>query len=306
LSATGATNILLSIIIPAFNYAKTLPRTVESVMPQLGEDCELIIIDDGSTDDTPVVIEALQERFPRRIRSERKPNGGLASVRNRGIELARADWLIFLDADDEMAEGAIERIRVHLQRNPETRFVAGGHISISPTGKRSQHTPGKMPGEALDRVRAYLLDKKLSLSNGACVMHRKVFEHGNYPEAFRSAEDIPVFAQVLARYPCTVLEAPLALIHKHDDSLRHQFVHANAGGLRLVEEVFSRQRLPAECQILRRPYTVQRSLSLFRSAWLANEPELAKKWFSHALRADWRVLFKGSYSRKALRLWIRG
>src|SRR5690606_25973538 len=114
------------------------------------------------------------------------------------------------------------------------------------------------------------------------------------------------FAQVLASYPCSVLEAPLALIHKHDDSLRHQLVPTNARGLRLVEEEFSRKRLPAQGHILRRPYTVQRSLSPVRCAWLVDEPELAQKWFSHALRADWRVLFKGSYSRKALRLWIRG
>ena len=306
MNTVGSAEMLLSIIIPAYNYAQTLPRTVESVMSQLAEDCELIIIDDGSTDETPAVIKVLQRRFPGRIRSERKPNGGLASVRNQGIHLASADWLIFLDADDEMAEGAVERIRIHLQSNPETRFVAGGHISVSPAGKRSQHSPGRMPDNPLDRVRAYLLDKKLSLSNGACVMHRQVFERGNYPETFRSAEDIPVFSQVLASYPCTVLDAPLALIHKHDASLRPQFVHANAGGLRLVEEVFSEQRLPAECQILRRPYTVQRSLSLFRSAWLANEPELAKQWFRQALKADWRVLFNGSYSRKALRLWMCG
>lgn len=306
MSAAGSAGMLLSIVIPAYNYAQTLPRTVESVMPQLEEDCELIIIDDGSTDETPAVIGELQTRFPGCIRTERRPNGGLASVRNRGIELARAPWLIFLDADDEMAEGAIKRIRTHLQGNPETRFVAGGHISVSAAGKRSRHAPGRMPDKPLERVRAYLLDKKLSLSNGACVMHRQVFERGGYPETFRSAEDIPVFAQVLANYPCSILDAPLALIHKHDDSLRHQFVHANAGGLRLVDEVFSEQRLPAECRVLRRPYTVQRSLSLFRSAWLADEPEAAKHWFRQALKADWRVLFKGSYSRKALRLWIRG
>lgn len=298
--------VLLSIVIPAYNYAQTLPRTVESVMPQLADDCELIIIDDGSTDSTPQVIADLLERYPQRIRTERKANGGLASVRNRGIELALGSWLIFLDADDEMAEGAIERIRTHLAANPQTCFVAGGHISVSASGKRSAHTPGLMPAEPLARVRAYLLDKTLSLSNGACVMHRDVFQRGNYPEAFRSAEDIPVFAQVLANHPCSVIDEPLALIHKHDDSLRHQFVHAKAGGVKLVDEVFSEKRLPTECQVLRKPFFVQRCLSLFRSAWLAGEADLAKDWFRQAVKADWRVIFRGSYSRKALRLWLRG
>lgn len=305
MSATSP-DLLLSIVIPAYNYAQTLPRTVESVMTQLADDCELIIIDDGSTDDTPQVIAALQLRFPGRIRTERKANGGLASVRNRGIELANADWLVFLDSDDELAEGAIERIREHLQVNPHTRFVAGGHVSISASGKRKRHTVGLMPGEPLARVRAYLLDKSLSLSNGASVMHREVFQRGSYPEAFRNAEDIPVFAQVLANYPCTVIDEPLALIHKHDDSLRHQFEYARAGGMRLVDEVFAGQRLPAVCQVLRKPFFVQRCLSLFRNAWLAHEPEQAKDWFRQAVKADWKVVFRTSYSRKALRLWLCG
>ena len=301
-----AANELLSIVIPAYNYATTLPRTVDSVVPQLADDCELIIIDDGSTDNTPKVIADLLQRYPGKIITERKINGGLASVRNRGIEKARGDWLIFLDADDEMAEGAIKLIREHLRANPETRFVAGGHVSINSSGKRSIHNPGVMPENQIMRVRAYLLDKSLALSNGACAMHRDVFARGNYPEAFRSAEDIPVFTQVLANYPCSILNKPLALIYKHSDSLRHQFSHARAGGLKLVDEVFASQRIPDGFQVLRRAFFVQRCLSLFRSAWLAGEPELAKEWFLQALKADWRVIFRGSYSRKALRLWLLG
>ncbi|HAG46847.1 MAG TPA: glycosyltransferase family 2 protein [Gammaproteobacteria bacterium] len=301
-----AAGVLLSIVIPAYNYAQTLPRTVDSVVPQLAGDCELIIIDDGSTDNTSQVIADLLQKYPGKISTERKANGGAASVRNRGIEIARGDWLVFLDADDEMAEGAIKRIREHLKDNPQTRFVAGGHISVNPSGKCSAHSPGVMPEKPIMRVRAYLLDKTLALSNGACVMHREVFLRGDYPEAFRSAEDIPVFTQVLANYPCSVLNEPLALIHKHSDSLRHQFSHARVGGLKLVDEVFSPQRMPGEFQVLRRAFFVQRCLSLFRSAWLAGESQLAKEWFLQALKADWRVVFRGSYSRKALRLWLSG
>jgi hypothetical protein len=127
---------------------------------------------------------------------------------------------------------------------------------------------------------------------------------GDYPEAFRSAEDIPVFAQALANYPCTLLEQPLALIHKHDDSLRHQFSHAKAGGLALVDEVFAPQRLGARFQVLKPEFYVQRCLSLFRSAYLAGDVAAAKSYFTAAVKANWRVLFKGPYARKAVRLWL--
>jgi len=299
------TETFISVVIPAYNYALTLPRAVESVLVQLDETvAELIVIDDGSSDGTPQVIESLLSDWSGRFRSLRKENGGLASVRNRGIREAKGDWLVFLDADDEMAPGALEAMVQHIGQNPETRMVIGGHDAVLSNGKRRSYTPPALPESRLDRLRGYLLDKRIALSNGACAMHREVFSRGDYPERFRSAEDIPVFSQVLAHYPCAVLAQPLAVIHKHDDSLRHQFSHAKAGGLALVDEVFSPQRLGEEFQILKKEFAVQRCLSLFRSAYLAGDVSAAKDYFRTALRHDPRVLLNTSYTRKAFRLWL--
>lgn len=296
---------LISVVIPAYNYAKTLSRAVESVLAQLGEAAaELIVIDDGSTDSTPQVVAALQAEHPGRFRAIRKDNGGLSSVRNHGIRETKGQYLMFLDADDELAPGALAAVEEHLGEHPATRMVIGGHYAVWNDGKRREHVPAALPESPVERLRGYLLDKRIALSNGACAMHREVFARGDYPERFRSAEDIPVFAQTLANYPCTVLAQPLALIHKHDDSLRHQFSHAKAGGLALVDEVFAPQRLGPEFQGLKRAFYVQRCLSLFRSAWLAGDVEAAKEYFRAALKQDWRVLLKGSYARKALRLWL--
>ncbi len=295
---------LISVVIPAYNYARLLPRAVESVLPQLTDSSELLVIDDGSTDETPQVLDALQAQYPRRLRAIRKANGGASSARNLGIRESRGQYLVFLDADDELAADALAVLSGHLREQPQTRVVLAGHWAVSADGKRRLHTPSALPDEPVQRLRAYLLDKRIAVSHGACAMHREVFGRGNYPEAFRSAEDIPVFAQALANYPCTVLAQPLALIHKHDDSLRHQFSHAKAGGLALVDEVFAPQRLGSEFQGLKRAFYVQRCLSLFRSAWLAGDVEAAKEYFRAALRQDWRVLLKGSYVRKALRLWL--
>jgi glycosyltransferase involved in cell wall biosynthesis len=296
---------LLSVVIPTYNYAGVLGRAVESVVAQLDEvSAELVIVDDGSTDDTQRVLEQLQRQHSGRLRALHKPNGGASSARNLGIRETSGDYLIFLDADDELAPGALAALGEHLATHPQTRLVIGGHISIAADGKRREHQPVALPEQPLERLRAYLLDKRLALSNGACAMHREVFARGDYPQAFRSAEDIPVFAQALANYPCTLLERPLALIHKHDDSLRHQFSHARAGGLALVEEVFAPQRLDARFQVLKTAFYVQRCLSLFRSAYLADDVAAAKSYFVAAVKADWRVLLKGSYARKAVRLWL--
>lgn len=298
--------LLISVIIPAYNYAETLPRAVESVMAQLHEiSAELIVIDDGSQDSTPEVIGELLVAHQGRFRAIRKANGGAASARNCGVDEAKGEYLIFLDADDAMAPGALSAFKQHLDENPESRMVIGGHRAILGNGKSRDHLPAALSVDPLTRLRDYLLNKRIALSNGACAMHREVFSHGKYPERFRSAEDIPVFSQVLANYHCTILARPMANIYKHEDSLRHQFSHAKAGGLALVDEVFSPQRLGVEFQTLKKPFYVQRCLSLLRSSYNAGDFEAARRYFLLAIKKDWCVLAKGSYVRKFLRLLVR-
>ncbi len=301
----SSAEISLSVIVPAYNYASTVRRALVSVIPQLAVSHELIVIDDGSIDDTPAVIAELTKEFPGKFHYVRKENGGPSSARNRGIRESSGSFLVFLDADDELLPDALAQLENHISANPETRMVVGGHISAWPGGKTREHRPVPIPADPIQRLRDYLIDKKLVFSNGACAMHREVFSHGEYPESFRSAEDIPVFAQALAYYPCSIVPVPLAKVHKHDDSLRHQFAHAKAGGTRLVDEVFSEQRLDPEFQFLKQKYSAQRNLSLFRSAYLANDASAAKDYFRKAVKQDWRVLLKSSYMKKAIRLWLK-
>ncbi|MGD8217370.1 glycosyltransferase family 2 protein [Pseudomonas thivervalensis] len=300
------TEVLVSVVIPAYNYAETLPRAVKSVIAQLGEaQAELLVIDDGSTDATPQVLEQLQAEHAGSFRALRKPNGGLSSVRNRGIEEARGQYLIFLDADDEMAPGALAAVTQHIASHPETRLVIGGHWSVFPDGRRVQHDVKPLPATPRERVRGYLLDKTVTLSNGACAMHREVFGPGNYPEHLRNVEDIPVFAQVLARFPCTVLEQPLALIYKHGDSMRHDLRQSLAAGVGMVDEVFSPARMPQQLQDLRQAFMAQRCLSLFRDCYSAGDYVNAKAFYAQAVRTDFRSITRWSYTRKAIRLLFK-
>ncbi|QBZ87617.1 glycosyltransferase family 2 protein [Pseudomonas viciae] len=299
------TEVLISVVIPAYNYAKTLPRAVNSVVAQLRDaQAELLVIDDGSTDATPQVLEQLLVEHAGCFRVLRKPNGGLSSVRNRGIEEARGQYLIFLDADDEMAPGALAAVAQHIASHPESRFIIGGHWSVFSDGRRVQHRVKPLPATPRERVRGYLLDKTVTLSNGACVMHRDVFAPGNYPEHLRNVEDIPVFAQVLARFPCSVLDQPLALIYKHDDSMRHDLKQSLAAGVGVVDEVFSPARLP-ELQDLRQAFMAQRCLSLFRDCYTAGDYVNARAFYAQAVRTDIRSLTRWTYTRKAIRLLFK-
>ncbi|SFL49866.1 hypothetical protein SAMN03159307_02903 [Pseudomonas sp. NFACC46-3] len=212
--------------------------------------------------------------------------------------------MIFLDADDEMAPGALAAVAQHIASHPESRFIIGGHWSVFADGRRVQHRVKPLPATPRERVRGYLLDKTVTLSNGACVMHRDVFAPGNYPEHLRNVEDIPVFAQVLARFPCSVLDQPLALIYKHDDSMRHDLKQSLAAGIGMVDEVFSPARLP-ELQDLRQAFMAQRCLSLFRDCYTAGDYVNARAFYVQAVRTDIRSLTRWPYTRKAIRLLFK-
>lgn len=92
-------SVLISVIIPAYNAEKYLDRAVQSVLCQMDGSIELILVDDGSTDGTGVMCDAYAEENPG-VRVVHKRNGGLSSARNAGMEIAKGEYLMFLDADD--------------------------------------------------------------------------------------------------------------------------------------------------------------------------------------------------------------
>ena len=90
-------SIFFSIIIPLYNKAKYIENTIQSVLKQTFKNFEVIVVDDGSTDDGPEKVGLISDC---RIRLIRKENGGVSSARNRGIAEARGENIAFLDADD--------------------------------------------------------------------------------------------------------------------------------------------------------------------------------------------------------------
>lgn len=118
----------VSIVICCYNYARFLPEAVASVVAQSHTGWELLIVDDGSTDETLATAQRLRAQHAGRpIRLLTQPNSGISAARNTGARHARADALLFLDADDLLPPDTLARALPALRARPEVGFVYGGH-----------------------------------------------------------------------------------------------------------------------------------------------------------------------------------
>ncbi|MHC5139531.1 MAG: glycosyltransferase family 2 protein, partial [Planctomycetota bacterium] len=102
---TETEKLTISAVIPAYNAAKYIARSIDSVLAQTHPVDEIVIVDDGSTDNTAAIIKDYGDK----VRYIHQPNAGVSAARNTGIEAATGNWIAFLDADDEWLPEKIKR-----------------------------------------------------------------------------------------------------------------------------------------------------------------------------------------------------
>ena len=126
---------MVSVILCTYNRAGLLPAAIRSVLAQSEQDWELIVIDDGSTDGTRVVVDRFRRNEPR-IRYRYQRNRGLAAARNAGLAMARGAFLTFLDSDDAYAPDHLRKRLRYMRRHPSTDMIHGGVRLFGPRTKR--------------------------------------------------------------------------------------------------------------------------------------------------------------------------
>lgn len=126
------TSTLISVIIPAYNVAEKLPETLDSLASQSAKDdprFEFIIVDDGSRDNTLEVAKSYAASDPR-FRVIHQENRGCGPARNNGIEAARGTWIGFLDGDDILMPGTLEKV-LKLGENPKVDWIFGNYVEFT-------------------------------------------------------------------------------------------------------------------------------------------------------------------------------
>jgi len=194
----------ISVIIPAYNAAKYIKHSIISVLNQTYQPYEIIVIDDGSTDDTYNVIKNLSNSSYN-IRYYRQSNKGVASARNVGIELARGDWIAFLDADDIWLPFKLERQSALLKKNPDLVWC-NGNIAIN-YGKGAIET-----ASIHQNIKIELQNKhKMAFFKGAfwginyhinnCLIKSSVLKSVRFDESLHISEDRDFMWTIATKYP---------------------------------------------------------------------------------------------------------
>lgn len=285
--------ITFSIIIPSFNYAHYLSRAISSIHQQTNSNYEVLIVDDGSTDNTRSISQQLTSQHPN-LHYYYQENKGPAAARNLGVVKSIGQYIIFLDADDELLYETLHEYQRMIDTHPKKHVFIGEHVTQTTTGVLKKSTPQDMRIEGKAQLFAAYLFGKVSISAGAIAIHHSVFNRIKFPEELRSTEDIPFYAQLLALFDTVFIAKPLAKIHKHDDSLRHNYDHANNVGMALVNSIFEPLTLQPELQKFKQRYYVKRCLSLSGLAFRAGQYRHSRKWYLTAVKTDKRALLKVS------------
>ncbi len=224
---------IVSVIIPAYNQARYLPLSVCSVLAQTWADWEIVLVNDGSTDDTAAV--AAQFSDPR-IRYIYQNNQGLSAARNTGVQAAQGHYLAFLDSDDEWEPEFLATCIRTLEANPKLAGVYTRNIFIDQNG---QVLPN-MGGEVVptEQFRSRSLEGGYFPPNAVLVDADVVREMGLFDVQLTSEEDWDLWLRISTRYSMQAIAQPLARYRSYTGSMSTNAARMHANRLAVLTKYF--------------------------------------------------------------------
>jgi glycosyltransferase involved in cell wall biosynthesis len=274
----------VSVIIPSYNAAATLPRAIESVIAQRPRSSEIIVVDDGSTDDTDEQIQP----YLRYIRYCRQANAGSAVARNRGIELSTGQYIAFLDADDEWLPGKLIRQISDLERNKTIGLSSTGAVIVDSTSAAVDVISYRYRGDMFRRI----LEFNPIVCSSVVLRRSQWLATGlRFEGAPSSMEDYALWLKLAARCHFSVLPNLLVRYHltptsktavrsveQHRQDMRYVFSEAARDAMFCKR--YSAERIQGETSV---------RLSVAREYMVRGFPMAARKELAYAVASDWRA-----------------
>lgn len=182
-------NPLISVIVPVYNVEKYLDRCVQSLVRQTYAPLEIILVDDGSPDNCPALCDAYTEKYPN-VRVVHKKNGGLSSARNAGVDVARGEFIAFVDSDDWVAEDTYEyALQLAAKHNADCVQFGFKQVSKEQEVERTEEKIHVFSGKEILQYYMDISTRTGSYSVWKCIFHRKAIEDIRFREG-KINEDI--------------------------------------------------------------------------------------------------------------------
>ncbi len=197
----------ITAIIPSFNRAGTIARAIDSILSQEFAPLEIIVVDDGSTDNTRSIVES----YGAQIRYVRQPNAGVASARNAGVVAARGEWIAFLDSDDYWLPAHLVRLAAAIEATAGRAGCYFADVQVcGPEAKRSYWDGCGFAIEAAHLLKEHPADwvfmrTQPMLLQASCIDRHFYIDVGGLPPGMRTREDTLLFYRLAFRRPvCAV------------------------------------------------------------------------------------------------------
>lgn len=237
---------LVSVVIPTFNYGHLVGEAVDSVLAQTYPNIEVIVVDDGSTDDTRERLA----KYGERIRYHYQPNAGLSAARNTGIGLANGEFIALLDSDD-----AFHRLKIELQmrcfeRQAKMMMIATGNIPDEFPRWQEIARSTSIPFREIS-LRELVLKPRFAPSSVLC--RRECFEVvGKFDAAQNPSEDRDMWIRSATFGPIGLIDLPLTWYRLHPNSMSRNALRMEQSEFNVLQKAFSQLPLKSECVLRRR------------------------------------------------------
>ncbi|MCA9388845.1 glycosyltransferase [Candidatus Berkelbacteria bacterium] len=231
----------ISVIIPVFNSAETIAKALESVVKQTMQPAEIIVVDDGSTDQTARIVKSFQAKIP--IRYHYQSNKRQAAARNLGASQAKGDWLAFLDSDDIWLPNKLAVQLEQLKKYPELDGVIGNYKIIE-DGQSKKFVPDIIKGENFSP--AVLLTANFFWLPVVLIKKSTFVKLNGFDESFRNAEDIDLGFRFCKSSQYRVFPQVIAHYLRRAKSSSQQEIHDINGQKKFYRKVLERSDLTKE------------------------------------------------------------
>jgi glycosyltransferase involved in cell wall biosynthesis len=220
----------ISVVIATYNRANYLSQTIDSVLAQTFKSFELIVVDDGSSDDTRAILQSYGDR----LRVYYQDNRGPSAARNLGVRQARGSWIAIQDSDDLCRDNHLEVLYDHVARHPDCGMVFGnGAYLVGPEHGRPTIIPAAKSrrlaraGVTLDD----LFDKSIVRLQGSLISRRAYDEVGQHDESLRICMDLDLAFRIFMTFPVCYIDETVFRYRKHEGNIGRN------EELRLIENI---------------------------------------------------------------------